>query len=81
MVRAGITLQIATTHLTQWLEAELVLTTGGQSYQIGSRMLTRANLREIRNTIKFWSDQIASIETAEKYKGRNRVQRAIPRDL
>jgi len=80
-VRAGIILQIAQRHLAAWLDAELVLSEGGQSYQIGSRMLTRANLREIRNTIKFWSDKIAYIESVEKHKGRNRVQRAIPRDL
>ena len=80
-MRAGIILQIAQRHLTAWLDAELVLSEGGQSYQIGSRMLTRANLREIRNTIKFWSDKIAYIESVEKNKGRNRVQRVIPRDL
>lgn len=81
MARAGITLQIAQAHLAEWLKAEMILTDGGQSYQIGSRMLTRASLREIRNTIKFWSDKIAEIESVMKNKGRNRVMRAVPRDL
>lgn len=80
-MRAGITLQIARKHLAAWLEAELVLADGGQSYQIGSRMLTRANLNAIRATIKFWEDKVAYLESVEKNKGRNRVQRVIPRDL
>ena len=42
---AGITLKIAKTHLEEWLKAELAVTTS-QSYTIGSRVLTRANLTE-----------------------------------
>lgn len=45
----GITLEIAQKHLDAWLEAELACTTN-QSYTIGSRTLTRADLAEIRNT-------------------------------
>lgn len=78
---AGITLEVAHKHLAAWLEAELVLSEGGQSYQLGSRMLTRANLGHIRQQIKFWSDKIAYLESVKKNKGRNRVQRVIPRDL
>ena len=40
---AGITLKIAKKHLNAWLEAELEVTTN-QSYTIGSRSLTRADL-------------------------------------
>ena len=43
----GITLEIAKKHLDAWLEAELEVTTH-QSYTIGSRSLTKANLSEIR---------------------------------
>ena len=48
----GITAEIAEKHLNEWLEAELAVCTG-QSYTIGSRVLTRANLTEIRNAITF----------------------------
>ncbi|MCL2356629.1 MAG: DUF6148 family protein [Defluviitaleaceae bacterium] len=81
MARQGITLQIARQHLAEWLKAELILTEGGQSYQMGSRMLTRASLREIRNEIKFWHDKVQEFELIKKHGGRNRVIRAVPRDL
>ena len=48
---AGITLEAAKKHLDVWLEAEMTVATG-QSYTIGSRTLTRANLTEIRNAIE-----------------------------
>ena len=77
---AGITLKIARKHLNAWLEAELEVTTH-QSYKIGSRSLTRADLAEIREEIKFWENKVASLEAIEKRGGRNRTYRAIPRDL
>lgn len=49
---AGISLEIARKHLSAWLEAELEVTTH-QSYTIGSRSLTKANLGEIRQQIDF----------------------------
>lgn len=45
---AGITLETAQKHLDAWLEAEMQVT-NAQSYTIGSRTLTKANLTEIRN--------------------------------
>ncbi len=76
----GITFEIAQKHLDAWLEAELEVTTH-QSYTIGSRSLTKANLSEIRKQIEYWSDQVARLENIEKRGGRNRVYRAVPRDL
>ena len=76
----GITLEIARTHLNAWLEAELACTTN-QSYTIGSRTLTRADLAEIRNTIKYWAGIVTKLEAAKKYGGRNRTMRIMPRDL
>lgn len=73
-------LKIAQKHLDAWLEAELEITTH-QSYTIGSRSLTRANLSEIREQIKFWNNEVAKLENLEKRKGRNRIVRAVPRDL
>jgi hypothetical protein len=76
----GISLEIAKKHLNAWLTAELEVTTH-QSYTIGSRSLTKANLSEIRQQIEYWRNQVARLENIEKRGGRNRVFRAVPRDL
>lgn len=77
---AGITLETAKKHLDAWLEAEMTVTTG-QSYTIGSRTLTRANLTEIRNAIDYWNGKVSQMENVERTGGRNRVRRVVPRDL
>ena len=76
----GISLEIAKKHLDAWLTDELEVTTH-QSYTIGSRSLTKANLSEIRQQIEYWRNQVARLENIEKRGGRNRVFRAVPRDL
>ena len=48
---AGITLETAQRHLDAWLEAELAVT-NAQSYTIGSRTMTKADLGEIRRAIE-----------------------------
>lgn len=77
---SGITLEVAKKHLEAWLEAELELTTH-QSYTIGSRTLTKADLGEVRQQIEFWNNWVLKLNNASKNKGRNSVRRAIPRDL
>ncbi|MBU5438300.1 hypothetical protein KQI42_09785 [Tissierella sp. MSJ-40] len=77
---AGYTLETAKRHLQAWLEAELEVTTH-QSYTIGTRSLTKANLSEIRKQIQFWQNEVAKLENIEKRRGRNRVIQVIPRDL
>lgn len=72
---AGITLQEAKNHLNAWLAAELEIATS-QSYRIGTRTLTRANLNEVREQVKYWEQKVQQLER----KGRNRVYRAVPRD-
>lgn len=74
------TLETAQQHLNAWLEAEIAVTTG-QSYQIGSRSLTRANLYQIREQIKFWRNEVGKLQNVNKRKGKNRVFRVVPRDL
>lgn len=73
-------LEIAKHHLNAWLNAELEVTTH-QSYTIGTRSLTKANLAEIRKQIEFWENRVAQLENLEKRKGRSRIFRAVPRDL
>ncbi len=77
---AGITLEVAQKHLDAWLEAELAVTTG-QSYTVGSRALTRANLTEIRNSIDYWNGKVQKLERLQRKGGRNRIRRVVPRDL
>ena len=64
--------------LNTWLAAEESVATG-QSYQIGTRMLTRANLKEIRE--EYWGKKLAEAEAEEKAGGRNRLYRFCPRDV
>ena len=77
---AGITLKIAQKHLDAWLEAEMAVT-NAQSYTIGSRTMTKANLAEIRKAIEYWSNKVAELENLQKHGGKNRAYRAVPRDL
>ncbi len=77
---AGITLETAQKHLDAWLEAEMTVTTG-QSYTIGSRNLTRANLTEIRNAIDYWNKKVIALDNAQKSGGTSRVRRVVIRDL
>ena len=74
---AGITLEIAKEHFDAWLEAELAVSTG-QSYQIGSRRLQRADLKEIRQQIAFWQRKIYDLDGSNRNR---RVTRIVPRDL
>ena len=80
MKRQRSQLEIARHHLNAWLEAELELTTH-QSYKIGSRSLTKADLGQIREQIEFWQNRVAQLENTGKRGGRNRVVRVVPRDL
>lgn len=77
---AGYTLETAREHLNAWLTAELEVTTH-QSYSIGTRSLTKANLAEIRKQIEFWRNEVAKLENLAKRRGRNRIMRVVPRDL
>lgn len=72
------TLDEAKQHLRAWLEAELAVSTG-QRYKIGTRELTRADLGEIAERIRFWSNEVARLEQGRERGAR--VLRVVPRDL
>ncbi|BCZ48437.1 hypothetical protein psyc5s11_45040 [Clostridium gelidum] len=74
------TFEIAQKHLDAWLDAEIAVT-NGQSYTIGSKSLDRANLYQIREQVKYWSNELSKAKNILKNKGRNRVMRVVPRDL
>jgi hypothetical protein len=77
---SGYDLLTAKQHLQAWLAAEIAVT-AAQSYTIGTRSLSKANLAEIREQIKFWQNAVARLENMEQGRGRNRAYRFVPRDL
>ena len=64
--------------LNTWLAAEESVATG-QSYQIGNRSLTYADLTQIGKRIDYWSNKVT--ELSQQRKGRNRMGHFVPRDL
>lgn len=75
---AWVTIEEAQENLRMWLEAEKAVATG-QSYKIGSRSLTRANLSDITERIKFWRNEVANLERGSD--GGVGVVRIVPMDL
>lgn len=63
--------------LNTWMKAEEAIATG-QSYQIGSRMLTRADLKQVREEMEYWAGKLAEASVEEKHGGRNRSYRPWP---
>lgn len=74
---AWITLAEAKANLQLWLSAERAAASG-KSYTIGNRSLTRADLEDIADRIKFWRSEVARLE-AGRGEGM-RVLRVVPRD-
>ena len=64
--------EAAQRHLDMWMEAEAAVSTG-QSYQIEQMMLTRASLKQIRESIIFWEKKVG--------RGRNRIYHFSPHDV
>jgi len=58
---AGITQAQADAQLVQWLAALDKLSTGGQSYSIGGRSLTRADLSAVQDQVEFWDKQVRKL--------------------
>lgn len=57
---AGITLTQAEAKLTTWLDAEDKIAQG-QKYTIGQRTLERADLKEVREQIRFWDGKVKEL--------------------
>lgn len=74
------TKETAQRHLDMWLEAEAAVSTG-QSYQIEQMVLTRASLKQIRESIAFWEKKVAEAEAEERGRGRNRIYHFSPHDV
>lgn len=75
---AHYSVKVCKERLALYMDAEAVVLTG-QSYTIGGRSLTRANLADIRKGVDYWADKLAEAEKAEA-TGRNGIfmRRAVP---
>ncbi len=62
--------------LNAYYKAEMAVLTG-QSYQLGTRKLTRASLSEIRKAIEELETEILNVDNG----GKRKVFRGLPRDL
>lgn len=72
-----ITIEEARENLTMWLDAERAISTS-QSYKIGTRSLSRADLSMVASRIAFWRNEIEKLENGQRGL---RVVRAVPRDF
>ena len=67
--------------LNLYLKAEEAILDGAQSYTLGSRTLTRANLADIRMMISTLEDSIDEMEAELSGGSRRKCVRIIPRDV
>lgn len=72
-----ITIEEARENLTMWLDAERAISTS-QSYKIGTRSLSRADLSMVASRIAFWRNEIEKLENGQRGL---RIVRAVPRDF
>lgn len=73
---AGLTLSQAESKLATWLDAEDKVAEG-QSYSIGDRALTRADLKMIGERIEYWNRMVQQLTINPE--GRSiRIRRSVP---
>ena len=71
------TVKFCQERLNMWLGAEEALATS-QSYKMGSRQLTRADLSTVRKSITYWENEL---EKAKNGGRRRKMFKVVPRDL
>ncbi len=71
---AGITLAVATARLNAYLAAEEAVLLN-QSYEIGDRRLTRANLAEIQRGVNLWNQRVQALSRSASGRARAIVPR------
>jgi len=74
-------LETLRTRLQQYIDCEAAILSGAQEYSIGSRRLTRANLKEIADMIRYLEKEVSNEEAKASGRARNRVIGVIPRDI
>lgn len=75
MADNGTRLEIQKRRLAEYYDAESKILKG-QSYSIGSRQLTRANLSDVQNKIKELEAEVRALES--KGNTKRRVVRVVP---
>ena len=74
----GITLEIATAKLTEWLAADSAVATG-QTYSIAGRSLSRADAKTIRENITYWAALVRDAQAlAQKQRRGIRIRGGTP---
>lgn len=63
--------------LNLWKGALRAIATG-QTYQVGNRSLTRANLAEVRATVRYYENEVARLSAGRRRGAR--MQRFVPHD-
>lgn len=71
------TVELAQAQFDIYLAAETAIATGAQSYQIGNRALTKANLSEITKLREYWG---AMLDRLSAGNGGAKVIQVVPRD-
>lgn len=74
---AGITLAQAKQQLEAWLQASMKVS-AGQSYEIGNRKMTRANLADIQKQIDYWDGKVKELTRAASGRSGLRVRYGTP---
>lgn len=74
-------LETLRTRLQQYIDCEASILSGAQEYSIGSRRLTRANLKEISDMIRYLEKEVSNEESMVNGRSRNKVLGVIPRDM
>ena len=69
-------LAMATDMWKDWILAERKVM-AGQSYEIGSRRLRRADLKEIRDTIIYWKSEMDRLSGHSRTKVRQIIHRDV----
>lgn len=72
---AGLTLAQAEAKLQGWLDADTQLQSG-QSVRFNDRMLTRADVLEVRNNIDYWQQKCQEL-AAKEQGGRGSRSRTV----
>ncbi len=67
--------------LAMYEQAEEAILNGAQSYSMGSRNLTRANLAEVSEMIDYLEKRVAVEEARVKGRGKMKVVGGVPRDV
>lgn len=75
---AAFTLEEARKHLEAWKKADLALSQG-RSYQIGTRSLTRVDLKDVREQIEYFARLINQLESTGRARS-PRLRRVVPID-